>query len=262
MRLSLAAAFLAVSAASAAAADLPIYTKAPPPPVAVFTWTGCYVGANGGGLWANKRWVNTDTTTPFYGTVVTTHTASGGMAGGEVGCDYQTGPWVIGIDGSYDWVNATGSGTDNNNPRFSDETNVQGFGTITVRGGYTITPQWLIYARGGVAFERDRYNVNQTNIPLLTTALTTFSPNPLATGSQDRAGGIVGIGAEYLIAKNWSVFGEFDYADFGVRTITLQNTINQRPFLTTDIRERKEVVRVGVNYRFWTGAPAAIAARY
>lgn len=27
---------------------------APPPIVAVYNWTGCYVGGNGGGLWGHK----------------------------------------------------------------------------------------------------------------------------------------------------------------------------------------------------------------
>ncbi len=259
MKIGLIATFVCVSAASASAADLPIYTKAPPPPVAAFAWTGCYVGANGGGLWANKRWVNTDITTPdLYGTEITRHTASGGMGGGEVGCDYQMGAWVIGIQGDYDAASATGSGLDNNNPRFNDESNVRGLGTITLRGGYSVTSQFLLYARAGVAFERDRYNVYLLPGGPITTQAQSLGLT--ATGSQDRTGGVVSIGGEYLITKNWSVFGEFSYLDFGTQTITLQSTQAQRPFLTTDIRERKEVVRVGVNYRFnWAGP---VVARY
>src|SRR6516162_8770564 len=56
---------LAVSAlfgGSAGAADLgrpppPVYAP-PPPVVAFFTWTGCYVGGNGGGVWANRTWTD------------------------------------------------------------------------------------------------------------------------------------------------------------------------------------------------------------
>ena len=42
---------------SARAADMAprTYTKAPPAPVAVYNWTGCYVGVEGGGDWGRVR---------------------------------------------------------------------------------------------------------------------------------------------------------------------------------------------------------------
>src|ERR1700736_5563003 len=57
------------------AADLaPIYAP-PPPVVAVFTWTGCYVGGNAGGIWANTDW--TDPALGDFGS----NTASGALGG-------------------------------------------------------------------------------------------------------------------------------------------------------------------------------------
>jgi outer membrane immunogenic protein len=261
MKVTVIAALLAVGAASASAADLPIFTKAPPPPVAVVAWTGCYVGANGGGVWADKRWVNSDTTTPnLIGTEITRHTASGGMGGGQIGCDYQTSRWVFGVRGDFDGVNATGSGIDNNNPRFRDESNVRGLGTLTVRAGYTVSTQFLLYASGGIAFERDRYNVYLLSGGALTTQVAALNPGVIATGDQSRTGGVVSVGGEYLITNHWSVFAEASYLDFGTQTITLQSTQAARAFLTTDIRERKEVVRAGFNYRFNTASP--VVAKY
>jgi outer membrane immunogenic protein len=260
VKIAVIAMLLALGATSARAADLPIYTKAPPPPVAVVAWTGCYLGANGGGVWADKRWTNNDTTTPnLIGTEITQHTASGGMGGGQIGCDYQTSRWVFGVRGDYDGVSATGSGLDNNNPRFNDESNVRGLGTVTVRAGYTLSTQFLLYAAGGVAFERDRYNVY-----LLPGGLTTqagaINLGLTATGDQSRTGGVISVGGEYLFASHWSVFAEASYMDFGTQTITLQSTRGQGQFLTTDIRERKEVVRAGFNYRFNMASP--VVAKY
>jgi outer membrane immunogenic protein len=254
---------VAISTVAASAADLPVYTKAPPLPVVAYSWTGCYLGVNGGGLWARKRWTNNDPLTgPLFGTDITDHTASGGIVGGQVGCDYQAGRWVFGIQGDGDWTNAKGSGIDNNNAFLNDESNVRGVGTITVRGGYTVTNQFLLYARGGVAFERDRYNIYRIpGGPLLTTqAAPLITSGLIATGDQDRTGAVVGVGGEYLLSKNWSVFAEYLYMDFGTQTTTPLVVTNQRPYVTMDVRERKDVVRVGVNYRFNLGGP--VVANY
>ena len=44
-------------AAPASAADLAARPyKAPPPVVAVYDWSGFYIGANGGGGWSHKCW--------------------------------------------------------------------------------------------------------------------------------------------------------------------------------------------------------------
>lgn len=250
-RLAFAVSILTFSAMSASAADLParIYTKAPVAPVVVYNWTGCFIGANGGGLWARKSWTYADTLAPAtLGLPATSHTASGGMGGGQIGCDYQAGRWVVGIQGDYDATNSKGSGIDSFFNRLSDESNVRGLGTVTVKGGYLVTDQFLLYVRGGVAFENDRYNIYQ--LPLSTLA---------ATGTQNRTGGTVGIGGEYLITNSWSAFVEYDYYDMGTKTATLTSTVTNLPFTTQSIRERKDVVRAGLNWRFNLGGGAVVA---
>src|SRR5215471_18802464 len=84
-------ALAALTAAPAMAADLAV--KAPmykaPPPIPVFSWTGCYIGGNIGGVWAHKEWTNTD---PFFFPGVAgwgTHDQSSFIGGFQGGCDYQ-----------------------------------------------------------------------------------------------------------------------------------------------------------------------------
>src|SRR5258708_39828599 len=101
-------ALLTLISGSAMAADLrpargpaPVYTKAPMMAPA-FSWTGCYIGGNVGGLWAKKDW--TDAATGFGESSVSINSW---LAGAQVGCNYQVSTWVFGVQGDYDWTNAS-----------------------------------------------------------------------------------------------------------------------------------------------------------
>jgi outer membrane immunogenic protein len=116
LALTVAAAFTG----SAMAADLParMPVKAPPPPVPVWSWTGCYIdGGVGYGVYNKDQFTETY---PGLAQVGATTTVDGGRGylgrfGG--GCDYQLtggGFWsnlTIGAFGDYDWMNL--KGTDN-----------------------------------------------------------------------------------------------------------------------------------------------------
>jgi outer membrane immunogenic protein len=96
---------------AASAADMPL--KAPPAPVPVMSWTGCYLdGGVGYGLW-NQDHSNFN---PGFTPTVTVTTTDGGRGwlgrlGG--GCDYQTPLFanrlVIGVFGDYDWMGLNGT---------------------------------------------------------------------------------------------------------------------------------------------------------
>src|SRR5438270_3685075 len=82
------------------------------------------------------------------------------LGGVQVGCNYQAGTWVFGIQGDYDWTNAK---TDNTNVFL---TNFNGFGltvvnhteiksiaSVTGRVGYA-WDRFLLYGKGGGAWLR------------------------------------------------------------------------------------------------------------
>ncbi len=100
MKKVLLAALMAGVASSAMAADLPT-RKAPPAPQVyaappVFSWTGFYVGVNGG-------WGGGSSGGDFG-------SPTGGLVGGTVGYNYQVGQFVAGLEGDWDWADLNKSG--------------------------------------------------------------------------------------------------------------------------------------------------------
>jgi outer membrane immunogenic protein len=104
-KLLLAATILTSAAGAASAADLPY--KAPRAPfVPVASWTGCYIGGHiGGGAAWTQNTVTTSTGTngfPDFGVGQGySQPASGFIGGGQLGCNYQMGRYVVGIEGTY-----------------------------------------------------------------------------------------------------------------------------------------------------------------
>jgi outer membrane immunogenic protein len=242
---------LAISAASASAADMaPRYAKAPPM-VPVSTWTGCYVGGNVGAGWSPFSIRDGDPSAVGPAFDAGSHTASGVVGGGQIGCDYQfASNWVLGVQGMIDGSGVRGSHlaslayAGDNNETFSSKVNW--FGTATVRLGYVLTPQTLLYAKGGAAW-----------VP---TAYSDVDPNPAnhppfsGTASTTRTGWTAGVGAEYKFSPNWSVFAEYNYIGLGTKNLPFSYTCvggcNFPNPYRYSVKQDFQTFLVGVNYRF------------
>src|SRR3954463_3838064 len=102
---------MAALTGSASAADLAArpYAKAAPMPVAVASWTGCYIGAGGGyGLWNQENTAITDPGTTPISSMVTAG-GRGWFGTAQFGCDYQFGSFVIGAFGDGDYGSLKGN---------------------------------------------------------------------------------------------------------------------------------------------------------
>jgi outer membrane immunogenic protein len=242
-KLLLGAVALTAFAGNAMAADLAArpYTKAPPPVVAVYNWTGFYIGVNGGGGWGDSRWQYT--LTPGFNT---NHHTSGGLAGGQIGYNWQAGSWVFGVEADGDWADINGS-TLCPNPAFVCATNTRTLASFRGRVGWTVN-NVLFYGTGGVGYANTRYSALGGGVPAA--GLTGFF-------NTDRWGYAAGAGIEWGFAPNWSA--KLEYMHYGFDTVTAPvGTLGGGP---ANLRLDIDTVKVGLNYRFGFGG-GPIVAKY
>jgi outer membrane immunogenic protein len=240
-------------ATSASAADLAArpYTKAPPPMmVAMYDWSGFYIGANGGWGSSHKCW---DFTTPAGVFVVAEgcHDATGGTVGGQIGYRWQASSWVFGVEAQGNWADFHGSNVSLAFPAFGNDTRVDAFGLFTGQVGYAFNNA-LLYVKGGAAVTSDRYRNFATATGLQVSSNV----------DDTRWGGVVGVGLEYGFTPNWSAAIEYDHMFMQDKGYTFLNNgvagVAGTLFGTDRIRQDVDLVTVRVNYRF--GGPAV--ARY
>jgi outer membrane immunogenic protein len=240
-------------AAPASAADMAArpYTKAPPMVAAVYDWTGFYVGVNGGWGSSRKDW---DFVTPA-GVLIGnegSHDATGGTVGGQIGYRWQASQWVFGLEAQGNWADFQGRNRTLLPGNFFDnETRVDAFGMFTGQVGVAFNNA-LLYVKGGAVVTSDRYRsfVGGTGVLAANTVEDT------------RWGGVVGVGAEYGFAPNWSFAVEYDHMFMQDRTYTFTNNgLFGAPgtlFATDRIRQDVDLVTARINYRW--GGP--VVARY
>ena len=231
---SLAMAPIVAASLSAVAADLPprpVY-QAPAMVAPVQTWTGCYVGGNVGALWGKAEIQN------ITGAGSVSPSNSGFVIGGQIGCDYQSGAWVFGIRNLGDWSNldkrsGIAGGIFNG---FSVGTKSNWVDLLTVRAGYAASPAWLLYLQGGGAWRN-------SDVQLFNPAGTL-----LGEASKTRSGWTIGVGSEYKFAPNWSVFLEYNYADFGNNPVSIP--VAGVGTFSGNVKTNANMVLTGVNWRF------------
>ena len=255
--------------APAMAADLspaprPVY-KAPPPPPPVWSWTGWYIGSNFGWIGSTDNTItNTGTDTggaglgtalaagAIPGSVSTKH--SNFIGGGQIGYNWQWGPsWVLGLEADFDGIASPSSTVINSFPGSAAVVPLQtGYaraldtlGTVRGRVGYLATPSWLLYATGGLAY-------GETKLQTAFACATCGPPaNTVNLTDNWQVGWTVGAGVEWRFAPQWSVKAEYLYVDLGNISNTINYNYGPSSSLTSTYNERDNIVRAGINYKFW-----------
>ncbi len=167
------------------------------------TWAGGYIGINTGYAWSEVgRGAYSDYGYNYYNN--NGYDFDGSFVGFQAGFNWQTGPFVYGIEadiqGAGNAINGlfkvTGPTT------FGPSAVVNDWGTVRGRVGYAWGPA-LLYATGGFA-----WGDVAITAPSSLTLQQGFTPTGWAAGG----------GLEYKIAPNWAAKLEYQFIDFGTET--------------------------------------------
>ena len=211
----------ATIAGPSSAADLPRQSYKSPVYVGPgFTWSGFYIGINGGYGWGDA------TATNALGTF-STGDQDGWLLGGTIGYNLQTGVWVWGLEADlgYAFIDGNVSNTVAGCPGCRVENTW--FGTARGRLGYAMG-RWLPYLTGGAAFG----------------GLEITGPGG-GSVTESNFGWTIGVGVEYAFMGPWSAKLEYLYADMGNGNCNAATC-----GVSTDFETQLNLVRVGLNYRF------------
>lgn len=319
-RFLLSAAAIAAFTGCAFAADLPSRKApivAPPPPP---MWTGFYGGLNVGYGWATSSnvrtnsfsiydWASGELDMPYgftspYTAGNSNMNANGFMGGAQVGYNYQfSNNFLAGLEADIQGSAIRGTGqfagfggaTDVNGLTHLQYGNVQvnqglnWLGTVRGRLGYVITPTFVAYATGGLAYGDAWANASTSGFHWHPNALEhggaggapcvvgqgCAPENPVLStwgnASQILVGYTVGGGFEWMFMQNVSLKAEALYYDLGSQTITTNpsGVVNNRApsgdiailnQTQTTIRQNGVTAKVGANYHFNWGAAPVVAS--
>jgi len=175
-------------------ADLPppalVYDETPLPPQDVFE--GWYLGGTIGGA------------TVTYDFAPAGTVDSSGVLGGVVGgYSWQSGPFVLGVEGDFMAADINGSRRFNGGLNQVNPT-IDTMADLRLRAGVAIRPQVLMFATFGGAWAN-------ADLPI-------GGPGG-GPGSADLFGWSVGGGAEVALSPNWSARFDYQFTDFNSETV-------------------------------------------
>lgn len=233
-----------------------------------FTWTGFYGGEGGVYNWTDGK--AKQAPEGFWATafdaISSAVTAANSpspnhvhafVGGGQVGFNYQIRNIVLGVEGdlSYTGLDTTagvfGPPRATESLAFTSGVSSHWLSTLRGRFGTAIDQRMLIYATGGLALAGRNF----------TNGYAILSPDgqDFSMGSSSRfaAGLAIGGGLEYALTKNWTLKGEYLYADLGPGKSFMpdESAAAVSPaYRQGDLSET--VLRAAINYKFdWMAAP-------
>ncbi|HTP93801.1 MAG TPA: carbohydrate porin [Xanthobacteraceae bacterium] len=210
---------------AATAADLPL--KAPAM-MAVYNWTGFYVGGHfgyGGGS------LGPDTNTlPLQG-VLFPHSTTGVIGGYQMGYNRQfANRFVLGIEADATFSGPLDQSAFGRLPPAPFNTTLDYIGTVRGRVGYAFG-MWMPYLTGGFAWGHTRAEINDGSGAII---------------GHYQAGWTAGLGVEFAVSGNWSAKLEYDYVELSRQLYDFSGF----GLPNTAVDPRINFLKFGINYHF------------
>jgi outer membrane immunogenic protein len=221
-------------------------------------WTGFYIGVNAGAAFNDSDYTlrpnkGYQANTPAQNSLIS---GSGDFndtsftGGAQAGYNYQMSFFVLGLETDFNYngidesdhvARAFGGG------RFIHTVTqeVDYFGTLRARVGFTPIDTLLVYATGGLA-----YGSVDSNSNVLFTA--PVRDNYIGSKSSLRTGWTAGGGIEYALSRNWSIRAEYLGVDLGSQSYEYGNqaVCSGQCSYRTGIDTFENIARLGINYKF------------
>jgi len=227
------------------------------------SWSGFYVGLNGGYAWGNFNIGSVASDDPEDENVPPASKIStdGWLGGGQIGFNVQSGRFVFGLEADWQASDMDGSkgGTfEENYQPYIDEgfkefslessTEISSFGTVRGRLGIAID-HVVPYITGGFAWAKAKNSIVYTGGGAEALGEEFLKDSD----SKTHTGWVIGGGVEIALTDNLSAKAEYLYVDLGKEKYQHQlvNTPEiQGPVYTTSADIDFHTFRVGVNYKF------------
>jgi len=307
---SLVAILFALAVSAASAADLPSKEELAVAPVVAPTWTGFYAGLNAGGTWANNNAINLTTwniyqpagSADYTGAAILSGSqpsskAGGFIGGGQIGYNWQSQfsghDFITGVEADIQGIAESGGNGSSWNVApnaglsggvtsdvlvpLSLTSNIQGnsqlswLGTVRGRIGYLVTPSFLIYGTGGLAYGGYTASLQTSVFWQQQGGDANFIQIGRNNHSTTPAGWTAGGGTEWMFLPNMSVKVEYLYYDLGTASGSVVNPFygiqaaagrNGLESVTSYSKGiTGNIVRAGVNYHI-NFASAPVITKY
>ena len=222
---------------TALAADMPV--KAPihkaPMVAPVYNWSGFYVGAHIGGAWSDSTLTNSNIGTSWN------PGGTGFIGGFQMGYNLQSGNFLFGVEGDFDWTTFDGTSVPVATPLgiLQASASKDWISTVAARFGIT-SDRFLAYGKIGGGWAHSN------------AALSVVNGGAIWADSHTDGGWLAGAGIEYAFASNWTAKLEYNYIGLSNSTTFAPPIVNERH----DI----QMLKVGANYQFGDRTPGTTPA--